>query len=66
MWLVSKYVARQMRDAKLKGSMINISSIAGLERGQLPGSIAYTAAKTGVISVTRVNTKELLTRLLMT
>ena len=34
-----------MRDAKIGGSIINISSIAGLHRGHLPGSAAYTASK---------------------
>lgn len=43
-----------MRDAKVKGSVINIASIAGLQRGQLPGGIAYTASKSGVIAITRV------------
>lgn len=54
LWLVSKYVCRRMRDAKQKGSVINISSIAGLERGQLPRGVAYSASKAGVNSVTKV------------
>lgn len=54
LWLVSKYVCRQMRDAKQKGSVINISSIGGIHRGQLPGGIAYTASKAGVNAITKV------------
>lgn len=52
-WLVSKYVGRHMRDAKQGGSIINISSIAGLDRGQLPGGHAYAASKTGVNVLTK-------------
>nr|CAD1831328.1 unnamed protein product [Ananas comosus var. bracteatus] len=48
-----------MREAKQKGSVINISSIAGLERGQLPGGVAYSASKAGVNSVTKVMALEL-------
>uniref|UniRef100_UPI001CB9C21C 3-oxoacyl-[acyl-carrier-protein] reductase FabG-like n=1 Tax=Erigeron canadensis TaxID=72917 RepID=UPI001CB9C21C len=58
-WLVSKYVCRCMRDAKQGGSIINISSIAGLDRGQLPGSLAYSASKTGVNALTKVMAIEL-------
>lgn len=43
-----------MQDANQKGSVINIASIAGLARGQLPGGIAYTVSKTGINSMTRV------------
>ncbi|XP_008808086.1 3-oxoacyl-[acyl-carrier-protein] reductase FabG-like [Phoenix dactylifera] len=59
LWLVSKYVCRQMRDAKQKGSVINISSIGGINRGQLPGGIAYTASKAGVNAITKVMALEL-------
>ncbi|THU58145.1 hypothetical protein C4D60_Mb03t11090 [Musa balbisiana] len=55
LWLVSKHVCIRMRDAKQKGAVINISSIAGAARGQLPGSLAYTASKTGVNSITWVS-----------
>ncbi|CAM8963029.1 unnamed protein product [Rhodiola kirilowii] len=47
-WLVSKYVCTRMRDAGRMGSVINISSISGLDRGQLPGGVAYAASKIGV------------------
>lgn len=58
-WLVSKHVCKRMRDAKQKGSVINISSIAGTGRGQLPGSLAYSVSKTGVNAITRVMAVEL-------
>ncbi|KAL5997322.1 hypothetical protein ACLOJK_008252 [Asimina triloba] len=52
-WLVSKYVCKHMSEAKQKGSIINISSIAGLNRGQLPGGLAYVVSKAGVNAMTR-------------
>ncbi|XP_047939697.1 3-oxoacyl-[acyl-carrier-protein] reductase FabG-like [Salvia hispanica] len=58
-WLVSKYVCRRMRDGGRGGSVINISSISGLERGQLPGGLAYAASKSAVNSMTRVMSLEL-------
>lgn len=54
LWLVSKHVCKLMRDAKQKGSVINISSIAGLSGGQKPGSAAYVASKTGANALTKV------------
>nr|KJB54602.1 hypothetical protein B456_009G041000 [Gossypium raimondii] len=53
-WLVSKYVCMLMRDAKQGGSVINISSIAGLNRGQLPGGLAYASSKAGLNTMTKV------------
>nr|UJH20018.1 benzaldehyde synthase alpha subunit [Petunia x hybrida] len=58
-WLVSKYVCKFMRDAKQGGSVINISSIAGLNRGQLPGGLAYVSSKGAVNMVTKVMALEL-------
>ncbi|KAJ0098453.1 hypothetical protein Patl1_21145 [Pistacia atlantica] len=58
-WLVSKYVCIRMRDANLGGSVINISSIAGLERGQLPGAVAYASSKAGLNTMTKVMALEL-------
>ncbi|KEH30026.1 enoyl-(acyl carrier) reductase [Medicago truncatula] len=58
-WLVSKYVCKLMRDSKRKGSIINISSIAGLERGQVPGGTAYACSKAGVNMLTKVMALEL-------
>ncbi|PIN25017.1 Reductase [Handroanthus impetiginosus] len=58
-WLVSKHVCRHMRDAKRGGSVINISSITGLNRGQVPGSLAYSVSKAAVNTVTEVMAMEL-------
>ncbi|KAJ9547997.1 hypothetical protein OSB04_020540 [Centaurea solstitialis] len=58
-WLVSKYVCILMRNANQGGSIINISSIAGLDRGQLPGGLAYSSSKTGVVALTKVMAMEL-------
>nr|GMD39885.1 3-oxoacyl-[acyl-carrier-protein] reductase FabG-like [Ipomoea batatas] len=58
-WLVSKYVSLHMCNAKLGGSIVNISSISGLNRGQLPGGLAYTTSKTAVNALTRVMALEL-------
>ncbi|CAA6672314.1 unnamed protein product [Spirodela intermedia] len=35
-WLVAKHVCKLMRDAKLGGSVVNISLTSGISRGQLP------------------------------
>nr|GMC85996.1 Ketoacyl-ACP reductase [Ipomoea batatas] len=40
--------------AKQGGSVINISSIAGLNRGQLPGSLAYACSKAAVNTMTKM------------
>ncbi|KAL3632580.1 hypothetical protein CASFOL_025564 [Castilleja foliolosa] len=53
-WLVSKHVCKRMCDARHGGSVINISSIAGLNRGQLPGSFVYAASKTAVNAMTKI------------
>ncbi|KAI3437001.1 uncharacterized protein J3R85_005723 [Psidium guajava] len=58
-WLVSKYVCIRMRDAHQGGSIINISSIAGLNRGQLPGGVAYASSKAGLNTMTKVMALEL-------
>ncbi|XP_047074022.1 3-oxoacyl-[acyl-carrier-protein] reductase FabG-like [Lolium rigidum] len=59
LWLVAKHVCRRMRDAKIKGSVINISSVSGLNRGNLPGSIGYASSKSAVHSVTKLMALEL-------
>ncbi|GKV17320.1 hypothetical protein SLEP1_g27839 [Rubroshorea leprosula] len=48
-----------MRDANQGGSVINISSITGLNRGQSPGAVAYASAKAGVNTMTRIMALEL-------
>ncbi|KAL6988041.1 hypothetical protein U1Q18_013788 [Sarracenia purpurea var. burkii] len=53
-WLVSKYVCLRMCAAKKGGSIINISSIGGLNRGHLPGGIAYSSSKAAVNTMTKV------------
>ncbi|CAN6454034.1 unnamed protein product [Victoria cruziana] len=53
-WLVSKCLCKLMIEAQQNGSIINIGSIAGLERGQLPGALAYSVAKAGVNILTKV------------
>lgn len=58
-WLVSKAVGKRMREAKQAGSIINISSIGGLSRGELPGGIAYSASKAGINAMTKVMALEL-------
>ncbi|XP_012574985.1 uncharacterized protein [Cicer arietinum] len=58
-WLVSKYVCKRMCDAQRKGSVINISSTAGLNRGQLSGAVAYASSKAGVNMLTKVMALEL-------
>lgn len=57
-WLVSKYVCTLMRTSE-GGSVINISSIAGLNRGQLPGCIAYASSKAALNTMTTVMALEL-------
>ncbi|KAL5220066.1 hypothetical protein ABZP36_024779 [Zizania latifolia] len=58
-WLIPKHVCRRMNDAKLKGSVINISSVAGLNRGHLPGSTGYTSSKSAMHYVTKLMALEL-------
>ncbi|XP_058208373.1 uncharacterized protein LOC131321401 [Rhododendron vialii] len=58
-WLVSKYVCSQMCDAKKGGSVINISSIGGLNRGLLPVSYAYCSSKAAVNTLTKKMALEL-------
>ncbi|XP_034694244.1 3-oxoacyl-[acyl-carrier-protein] reductase FabG-like [Vitis riparia] len=58
-WLVSKYVGMRMRDAKNGGSIINISSIVSLNRGQSPGAVAYVSSKSGLSAMTKVLALEL-------
>jgi len=53
-WLVPKYVCKRMCDAKQKGSVINIGSTSGLNRGQQYGAVAYTTSKAGRNMLTMV------------
>uniref|UniRef100_M1B3U6 2,4-dienoyl-CoA reductase n=1 Tax=Solanum tuberosum TaxID=4113 RepID=M1B3U6_SOLTU len=54
-WMVSKYVCKHMIDAKQGGgSVINITSMAGLNRIAVPGTIAYGTSKMALDMVTKV------------
>ncbi|KAG8367818.1 hypothetical protein BUALT_Bualt16G0112200 [Buddleja alternifolia] len=53
-WLVSKYVCMHMRDTKQGGTVVNISSIAGLERPIPQGTLAYASSKVAVNTMTKV------------
>lgn len=53
-WICSKYIALHMQAAKLGGSIINISSISGLNRVQSKGSVAYSSSKAGMHAMTTV------------
>uniref|UniRef100_A0A3Q7IK19 2,4-dienoyl-CoA reductase n=1 Tax=Solanum lycopersicum TaxID=4081 RepID=A0A3Q7IK19_SOLLC len=58
-WLVSKYVGRQMQASKKGGSIINISSISGLNRALMRGGIAYSSSKAAMDSMTKIMALEL-------
>ncbi|KAL5546676.1 hypothetical protein UlMin_006363 [Ulmus minor] len=58
-WLVSKYVCIRMRDAKQGGSVINISSIGGLNRGFSPGAAAYASSKSAFNTLSKVMALEM-------
>ncbi|HEC37146.1 hypothetical protein LCGC14_1046700 [marine sediment metagenome] len=60
-WLVSKYAAKIMKKQEelkpLRGKIINVSSIAGLE--PMPGVGIYSCSKGAMITLTKVLAKEL-------
>ncbi|XP_071686494.1 uncharacterized protein [Rutidosis leptorrhynchoides] len=58
-WMVSKYVSLQMIACNQGGSIINISSTAGLNRGHLPGALAYATSKSALNTMTKVMAMEL-------
>ncbi|KAK6127244.1 hypothetical protein DH2020_039007 [Rehmannia glutinosa] len=58
-WLVAKCIGGRMRDAGRGGSIINISSITGLNRVQFHGGVAYSSSKAGFDSMTKVMALEL-------
>ncbi|KAK2981091.1 hypothetical protein RJ640_012046 [Escallonia rubra] len=58
-WLVSKYVGQRMRDAGQGGSIINITSISGLNRAQLRGGAAYSSSKAAMDTLTKIMALEL-------
>ncbi|XP_031103765.1 uncharacterized protein LOC116007269 isoform X2 [Ipomoea triloba] len=58
-WLVTKYVCLLMRNARLGGSVINISSINGLNRVQFMGALAYSSSKSALNTFTKAMALEL-------
>ena len=54
LWLMSKAIGKRMRSANIAGSIINISSISGLERGLFVGHSAYAPSKAAVNQLTKV------------
>ncbi|KAH6772207.1 Rossmann-fold superfamily protein [Perilla frutescens var. frutescens] len=60
-WLVSKYVGARMRDGGCGGggSIINISSLSGLNRTQFHGLLAYPSSKADLHSMTKIMALEL-------
>ncbi|KAH6828663.1 Rossmann-fold superfamily protein [Perilla frutescens var. hirtella] len=62
-WLVSKYVGAQMRNDGRGGggggSIINISSLFGLNRTQFHGQLAYASSKAALDSMTKIMALEL-------
>lgn len=59
-WLVSKYVCKHMIDAKHGGGcVINITSMAGLNRVAVPGTLAYASSKMALDMVTKIMATEL-------
>ncbi|KAK1427046.1 hypothetical protein QVD17_15728 [Tagetes erecta] len=57
-WLVSKYVCKQMLASDQEGSIINISSVAGLNRMQPHGAIAYASSKSALNTMTKIMAME--------
>ncbi|KAM7505225.1 hypothetical protein LguiB_004129 [Lonicera macranthoides] len=58
-WLVSKYVGAYMRSAGKGGSIINISSVSGLNRPQFCGGVGYSSSKAAMDSMTKIMALEL-------
>uniref|UniRef100_UPI001CB8F94E 3-oxoacyl-[acyl-carrier-protein] reductase FabG-like n=1 Tax=Erigeron canadensis TaxID=72917 RepID=UPI001CB8F94E len=58
-WLVSKYFCFQMRGFDQGGSIVNISSIAGLNRIHPHGAVAYVSSKSALDTMTKVMAMEL-------
>ena len=57
MFLVSKFAAKKMIDAKTRGSIVNISSISGLDSSM--AGAHYCASKHAVIGLTKTMSAEL-------
>ncbi|KAF2312985.1 hypothetical protein GH714_003024 [Hevea brasiliensis] len=53
-WFLLKAVGRRMRDNKLGGSIVFVTSIIGAERGIYPGAAAYGSCSAGIQQLVRV------------
>ncbi|KAL7092970.1 hypothetical protein ACP275_11G014200 [Erythranthe tilingii] len=53
-WLVAKSVGKRMRAAARGGSIINISSVSGLNRGVFRGGVAYDSSKAAMDTMTKI------------
>ncbi|XP_038883585.1 3-oxoacyl-[acyl-carrier-protein] reductase FabG-like [Benincasa hispida] len=58
-WLVSKHICILMHKASRGGSIINISSISGLNRAVQTGALAYITSKAALNTLTKVMAREL-------
>lgn len=54
-WFLLKAVGRRMRDNKLGGSIVFVTSIIGAERGIYPGAAAYGSCSAGIQQLVRVS-----------
>ncbi len=52
-WLVARAVARRLVDARLPGTIVNVSSTAGLVADRDEPAVHYNASKAGVIALTK-------------
>ncbi|EYU20809.1 hypothetical protein ABFS82_11G014400 [Erythranthe guttata] len=53
-WLVAKSVGKRMRAAARNGSIINISSVSGLNRGVFRGGVACDSSKAAIDTMTKI------------
>ncbi|XP_047333433.1 3-oxoacyl-[acyl-carrier-protein] reductase FabG-like [Impatiens glandulifera] len=58
-WLVAKSVMAHMIKTRIAGSIINISSTAGLNRVLAPGSVSYVNSKSALHALTKVMSLEM-------
>ncbi|XP_078441451.1 NAD(P)-binding Rossmann-fold superfamily protein isoform X2 [Wolffia australiana] len=58
-WFLLKAVSRRMKDSKLGGSIILLSSIVGEERGIHPGSAVYASCLGAIHQLIRASAMEL-------
>ncbi|KAJ9152705.1 hypothetical protein P3X46_026240 [Hevea brasiliensis] len=58
-WFLLKAVGRRMRDNKLGGSIVFVTSIIGAERGIYPGAAAYGSCSAGIQQLVRHSAMEI-------